>query len=163
MCGEYTDKLKKSNCLICKPCANKYESEKRYKEKNRGRARYHMQQMFEEHILKLPKNPKPLKEHEWIDACRFFGGCAICGESTITSRMLFIPAKYGGKYTASNIIPVCEKCATEARSSHNVNPYNRYCQILRSGGCYFKTVEERMPVVYSYIIEKLWEEDDYYG
>ena len=165
ICGQYTYNVKQNGggSIICKTCASRIECERGYKAKKRERARAHTQSLFEVHIEKLPKNPKPLSEKEWQEACRYFNGCAICGNNSIAARMLFIPAKYGGRYTASNVVPVCSKCATEARASCNPNPYNRYCQIIRRGRDYFKIIEEKMPEVYAYIVEKLWEEEDYYG
>ena len=55
-----------------------------------------------------------MTEEEWLNACRYFDGCAICGE-IIDAKMYFVPLKDGGKYTSYNMIPVCEACALKRR------------------------------------------------
>lgn len=66
---------------------------------------------------------KPLTEEQWLAACRYFGGCALCNNSSIDSRSYFIPYKVGGRYTAWNILPLCEKCETDLKII--VNPFRR--------------------------------------
>lgn len=77
---------------------------------------------FEEWKQKTRAIPfRPLTEDEWLEAVAFFNGCAICGDETVASRSFFISAADGGKYTAWNVIPMCEKCATVLH--FNSNPF----------------------------------------
>lgn len=62
---------------------------------------------------------KVLSEKEWLDTCRYFGGCAVCGSDAIEARTFFVPFKEGGKYAAWNMIPVCGTCGTEATLTSN--------------------------------------------
>jgi hypothetical protein len=75
-------------------------------------------------INQVPKPFKPLTNEDWIKACIHFGKCALCTEDAISARAFFIPFRYGGRYAAWNVIPVCEKCALEFRQ--NQNPFIRY-------------------------------------
>ena len=75
-------------------------------------------------ISKVRKPIKTLTEDEWIRACAHFGSCATCGASSIDARGMFIPFKFGGRYAAWNIIPLCDKCATAIKFQHN--PFIRY-------------------------------------
>lgn len=68
-------------------------------------------------MIQLPY--KPLTEAEWLKACEYFGGCAICGDEHIETREYFVDFKSGGKYAAWNIFPMCGKCATHARFVDN--------------------------------------------
>ena len=54
-----------------------------------------------------------MSEDEWLETCRYFGGCAICGNEHIESRQFFIPFNDGGKYTSWNMFPLCGKCAAK--------------------------------------------------
>lgn len=62
---------------------------------------------------------KPMTEQQWIEACRYFDGCAICGAEEIEVREFFIPFQQGGRYTAWNMFPMCGKCAVHTKSSGN--------------------------------------------
>jgi hypothetical protein len=66
---------------------------------------------------------KPLTEEQWLKACRYFGGCALCDTPEIEARGYFIQFKQGGRYTAWNILPLCELCATELKKQ--LNPFRR--------------------------------------
>lgn len=66
--------------------------------------------------------PAPqLKEPEWLRACSFFNGCALCAEEAIESRTFFIPYTVGGKYTAWNIFPTCGPCGEAVRERKDDN------------------------------------------
>lgn len=79
---------------------------------------------FQEWTKQISSLPSPaLTEAEWLDACKHFGGCAYCGSPDIDARSLFIPFKNGGRYTAWNVIPACEKC--EASQKVTKNPFIR--------------------------------------
>lgn len=62
---------------------------------------------------------KVLSEDEWLQACMYFGGCAICGDEYIEVRQFFVPFQSGGRYTAWNMFPMCGKCAKQVRRSPN--------------------------------------------
>ena len=68
-------------------------------------------------ILKIPKNYPTLTEAQWMEAVKYFNGCAICGSESIDTRGYFIPFKSGGRYCDWNVIPMCEKCATNAKTT----------------------------------------------
>lgn len=70
---------------------------------------------WQDRISKIPRTCKTLTEDQWIEAVKYFDGCAICGSESIDTRGYFIPFKYGGRYCNWNIIPMCEKCATNAK------------------------------------------------
>lgn len=79
-----------------------------------------------------------LTEDEWLDACRYFGGCALCDSDSIDARGYFIRFEDGGKYNACNVIPLCDTCATTLKYQSNpfrqMNPYiNR--NLATSRGC----------------------------
>lgn len=67
---------------------------------------------------------KALTEEQWLEACAHFGGCVYCDYTYIEARGYFIPYALGGRYTAWNIIPMCEECAT--RIYKQPNPFMRY-------------------------------------
>jgi hypothetical protein len=60
-----------------------------------------------------------LTEDEWMEACKHFGGCALCDSDSIDARGYFIRFEDGGKYNACNVIPLCEKCATVLKRQPN--------------------------------------------
>ena len=79
-----------------------------------------------------------MTEDEWLDACRYFGGCALCDSDSIDARGYFIRFEDGGKYNACNVIPLCDTCATTLKYQSNpfrqMNPYiNR--NLATSRGC----------------------------
>ncbi len=62
-------------------------------------------------VAQVPKNYATLTEEQWLEACRFFNGCARCNSEDIDTRGFFIVAKLGGRYCDWNVIPLCERCA----------------------------------------------------
>lgn len=42
----------------------------------------------------------------------YFDGCARCHSKDIDARGFFVGAKLGGRYCDWNVIPLCEKCAS---------------------------------------------------
>lgn len=66
---------------------------------------------------------KPITEEQWLQACRFFEGCALCDSTSIDARGYFIAFKNGGRYVAWNILPMCEKCETDLKVC--LNPFRR--------------------------------------
>lgn len=114
--------------LQCKPCI--LERTKKYAKDNPDKPRAAMARKREranniseakyEKWLKLTElHFKPVTEEQWIEACSYFEGCAICGEEHIESRQFFVPFEEGGRYAAWNIFPMCGKCSTYARKIKN--------------------------------------------
>ena len=79
-------------------------------------------------INKIPKPYKFLTETQWLEACRFFNGCALCNNKEVTTRGFFIQHSAGGKYCDWNTLPLCEQCAT--RLNIQPNPFKRMDKIL---------------------------------
>lgn len=64
-----------------------------------------------EKVRSVPKEYPTLTEEQWLEACRYFDGCARCNSPEIDTRGFFIGYELGGRYCDWNIIPLCEKCA----------------------------------------------------
>lgn len=62
---------------------------------------------------------KLLSEDDWLKACAYFDGCAICGNDHIEAREFLVGFQEGGRYTAWNIFPMCGRCAKLARQTAN--------------------------------------------
>ena len=95
-----------------------YERHKAY---DAERTRYLKASAFEDWCEQLRGLPtlNTLSEQEWQQACRFFRGCALCGEEHIEIRTFFIRPKDGGAYNRVNIFPTCVKCGTQHIGSAN--------------------------------------------
>ena len=65
-----------------------------------------------EKVKAVPKDYPTLTEAQWLEACRHFDGCARCYSRDIDTRGFFVGAKLGGRYCDWNVIPLCEKCAS---------------------------------------------------
>lgn len=63
-------------------------------------------------VRRVPTQYPTLTEAQWLEACRYFDGCARCHNDVIDTRGFFIGAKLGGRYCDWNIIPLCERCAS---------------------------------------------------
>jgi hypothetical protein len=103
-----------------------------YKRKNRVRDPEYTQMIYERMQERLERklvewkkkvsrynNMHTLTEAEWLEACKHFNGCALCGSESIDARGYFITFKDGGKYNACNVIPICNECATRQRLQSN--------------------------------------------
>lgn len=66
------------------------------------------------------ENMHTLTEEEWLEACRYFEGCAYCGSEDISTRGFLIPFKDGGEYAAWNVLPLCDKCGTRSIRQPNI-------------------------------------------
>jgi 5-methylcytosine-specific restriction endonuclease McrA len=52
-----------------------------------------------------------LSDAQWAALKAAWGGCAYCGDSTSSlQRDCVLPISNGGRYTLSNIVPVCPSC-----------------------------------------------------
>lgn len=64
-----------------------------------------------EKVKQVPKDYPTLTEAQWLEACRFFNGCARCASEEIDTRGFFVGRELGGRYCDWNVIPLCAKCA----------------------------------------------------
>ena len=124
ICGEYAPRLVNgTNCVRCHRkkyniAENSAEWERRRRANNDKRFaewRSKMQQ--------LPKDYPTLTQQQWLEACRYFDGCAYCGADSIDARAYFVKFEEGGRYCDWNIIPACEKCATKIKLLANPFAY----------------------------------------
>lgn len=103
----------------CKDCylhvVKKPDDEQRMNERRRA-----IYNEWRQKIASIPKNYPTLTEAQWLDACKYFGGCACCGDESIDARGYFVPFRHGGRYCDWNIIPMCERCATAIRIHGNM-------------------------------------------
>lgn len=102
----------------CKECYDKYVRTPRDNQAMQQR-RVDFYNEWVEKISKIPKDYPTLTEDQWMEAVKHFNGCALCKSDDVDTRGYFIPFKNGGRYCDWNIIPVCDKCATEIRLNPN--------------------------------------------
>lgn len=119
VCRQYSEDIRIGKCYKCSLVINRKYS-KRIRDK--ANAEY---EAWTEMVSTMPKPVKSFTEADWIKACVFFKGCALCDSPQIEARALFIPAHRGGAYTMYNVIPLCEKCATSYGQSirSKTNPF----------------------------------------
>lgn len=70
-------------------------------------------------LLSIVKAPQRLTEEQWVEACRYFKGCAVCGEASVEVRDLLIRPSDGGTYSAINVLPLCAACGSMSKQSKN--------------------------------------------
>lgn len=112
LCGEINDSSGVAYSNICKKC-NVRLSARTKKQRYERMIKKH-EARFDDWLAKVaqvPKNYPTLTEEQWLEACKFFNGCARCNSEDIDTRGFFIIAKLGGRYCDWNIIPLCERCA----------------------------------------------------
>lgn len=121
-CGELCELYQGRYCRDC------YYEHYNYSEKHRQailKLKQKLDDQFNAWVSVLKSLPFiPLTEEQWLEACRYFGGCALCDTPEIEARAYFIRFEDGGRYTAWNIIPLCEKCATVFK--RQTNPFKRF-------------------------------------
>lgn len=131
VCGEYSDDIIPSTKL-CRKCYNKRNGvyQKRVikttddNQKTYRRLVKEADERFAAWLGRLSKiKTHTLTDEEWLEACRYFDGCALCDSDSIDARGYFIRFEDGGKYNACNVIPVCDKCATEIK--YQSNPFRQ--------------------------------------
>lgn len=148
-CGNY-ERLGPSG--ICRKCESKRVMAARSPEYNvaqvelwRQRNIQRAEHKFDSWLKLIAAVPQPLKiltQEEWIAACSHFDRCALCGHSEIAARAFFIAFRFGGRYAAWNVIPVCEKCATVLKKPNN--PFMKYDkEVLASIVDYLQPILER--------------------
>lgn len=146
LCKQYNDRIRHGKCQAC---SNKLNVKSVQRSAARAKSEY--AEWLEK--IKVPKPIVPLSEDDWIRACSYFGGCALCDSDQIDARLLFVPGSRGGTYTMFNVIPACEKCATALRqaASYKGDPFS----VRNIGGTY----KPRLTKIRAYLQERL----DEYG
>ncbi len=138
VCGKPSDKLR-IDTPVCPDCfrirSRHYHRNDSVENKNRlargliRRVRAKAEIQYTEWITKLTSvDTHTLTEDEWLAACTYFKGCAICGGVDISARSYFIPFAAGGRYNACNVLPCCEQCATSLKKQPN--PFIRFNKVL---------------------------------
>ena len=148
-CGTYTDIMPKGSiCMKCQYQRTKKGADRRYRDhyikvrKEAADKLAHWQKLF----AAVPTPLRTLTEEDWVAACKHFGKCALCGIESIDARGMFIPFDLGGRYTAWNIIPICDKCATKLKLQPN--PFVRNDPHLYPTPVPTKAIEEYlMPIL----------------
>lgn len=112
-------------CYLARQRVNKTEVNRRWKIK-RTKKRVDAYEAWLKRTRSAPF--KALSEADWLEACRYFGGCALCNNVEISARGYFIPYTMGGRYTAWNILPLCEQCTLETK--YQLNPWLRLDEYL---------------------------------
>lgn len=115
----------------CKACYVRVNFENHYvntvlkREAIRAEYRLNADKALVDWLDNIKRPTKLLKEDEWLRACSYFNGCAICGNESIEVRWIFVPPQLFGKgsYTACNVIPVCGKCG-EILLKKDLNPFS---------------------------------------
>lgn len=111
-CGKVLPRADIKNNGMCRPCHNKINAIASPISKKKRKRR--LTESFDEWVRKakaVPTNYPTLTEVQWLEACKFFDGCARCYDENIDTRGFFISRVNGGRYCDWNIIPLCERCA----------------------------------------------------
>ena len=139
---------------MCKKCWNFRDSA--YQKKSYEKIKAHLDVKYREWldtIQSIPHEYPTLTEEQWMEACRYFKGCAICGDEEIDTRGFLISFDLGGRYCNWNVIPLCERCSKHFAT--NKNPYRQARYIdQRTIGSDFKT-QKNLEKIIAYLGEKL--------
>ncbi|MMZ45657.1 hypothetical protein D3C75_625150 [compost metagenome] len=112
----------------CKACDLKrgleYDKNNRRMANQRARRMYERrvaaaEALYENWLVDDSVTFKPMTEKEWLTACDYFKGCALCGEPHIESREMFVSFEDGGRYAPWNVFPVCGNCTQYTRRIEN--------------------------------------------
>ena len=134
ICGAYCTGKDYMKYAYCRDCYNEvYGAPTRTRQYKEGvEATRNAFEDWMNKIAKVPTTYPTLTEEQWLEVCRHFGGCAICGDIDISARAFFIPFKDGGRYCDWNIIPMCEACSikwqTFSAVKHMNTPFSNYLQ-----------------------------------
>lgn len=118
-CGNPSDNIEIQTglCLDCYRPVSRNKSKRAYNAQSAA-----VKEDFNEWlalIRKVPKNYPTITEAQWLEVCAYFDGCALCKSEHINTRGFFIAFKFGGRYCAWNVIPLCEDCAKKFRALQN--------------------------------------------
>jgi len=155
VCGRTVkaDELAKGRSM-CKACWN--YRDKAYQSKSYAKMYAELDSQYKEwldRINAIPRSYPTLTEKQWLEACRYFKGCAICGSEDIESRGFFISFDLGGRYCNWNVIPLCDKCS--GHFATNKNPYRtaRFMDRRTVGSNYAN--RDRLDNILKYLGEKI--------
>ena len=66
-------------------------------------------------------------EEQWDHCKKFFNNkCAYCGDTSNIHQDHFVPLSKGGAYTASNVLPACQKCNC-SKGNKNFHEWFLFC------------------------------------
>ncbi len=133
ICGAYCTGSDYMKHAYCRECYNEvFGAPLRARQyKASVKANKDMYSAWLDKVAKVPTNYPTLTEEQWFDACKHFGGCAICGDMYISARAYFIPFKEGGRYCDWNIIPVCEACSIKWQALSLMPAHTPFSYYLR--------------------------------
>ena len=168
-CGAYCENINRYNNKLCSQCNSKAmmlyaKSRPDYREKcaemsNKMWHKYKAEaiKQYEDWLVQLRQlSTHTLTEDEWIQACKYFDGCALCGEKSIDARTYFIQYSEGGRYNACNIVPACDRCATAFKK--NKNPFITMNEVLSvSNSIYRGQSKKNLQKVVDYLRSKIEE------
>ncbi len=157
-CGKLGVPYKKGS-LLCRPCyVQRYWADGKASDATllwRALKLQEIEETYQAWLKRITTMPfVPLTEEDWLRACRYFEGCALCDIPEIEARGYFIQFSDGGRYTAWNILPMCEKCATVLKMQ--INPFKRLNSQVNSNlpihrGATYKKLDK----AYEYLQERL--------
>lgn len=99
-----------------------------------------------------------ITDDEWQFACRFFGGCALCG-GPIQVQAKFFPRRFNGEHTAWNVIPLCEDCYTKHyRGRLDITKPSRHYKVFSTHNQFQKMKTVRMYLLAKMEEHNLWME-----
>lgn len=118
ICGERFETIICNTCskpfayngrrTTCPACESKLTIKSRKKRTDAMEERF---KQWLDKVRQVPKDYPTLTEAQWLEACRFFNGCARCHSEEIDTRGFFVGREQGGRYCDWNVIPLCTKCA----------------------------------------------------
>ena len=150
VCHKYSYSLRTHQVIgVCLDCYRKSTSYFGTLEAANNYYRYIQDGIAEQYSAwrqRLARKPKTLTEDEWIEACRYFEGCAFCGSEDIDVRSFFVAHRDGGRYYNGNMIPSCEKCHKIRRLLRN--PFNRFHRL-------YKMDQKKLQDIISYLEPRL--------
>lgn len=118
MCGKYVTQLYYHH--YCKDCSR--EINRGIATRKRMKAVTKYDAMYNDWLAKVQEVPKSyptITESQWLEACSYFNGCALCDTDQIDTRFYFIKFDKGGRYCDWNVLPVCDRCAVSVKGLKN--------------------------------------------
>jgi hypothetical protein len=107
---------------VCIPCSMARDTKEKKQirvQRFYGKRREAAELLYNQWVAKADLPFKLMTEDDWLETCRYFGGCALCGNEHIESRNFFVPFEHGGRYVTYNMFPTCGTCATHTRFVEN--------------------------------------------
>lgn len=116
-CGKPVIYYRRDRC-VCKTCYDTVvRNPNAYQDTQRRRKNMYAE--WVEKVRKVPEDYPRLTEAQWLEAVKYFNGCAFCGADSVDARGYFIPFKNGGRYCDWNIVPMCEACSIRMKKDSN--------------------------------------------